>query len=250
MVKVVKGAVWTDWFPVKHSSTLYVGQLVKYITSGVEPLPAAAAGPAVVYPFGVVVGLNDQNPTYDTTYKTNSSAAVATQALELARKWTGTGGMTTKGEPGLMAQVAMISSNTILQATIAKALDTPPTVVTVTTRSATGSGFTHGASDAASVAYWQTHYCRKGSNRGLYRSSYATSTTTPTFYLTYPYDVEVGDTFCVANVGLGRSGIQFDAQGYFIDNDAATSTNYYLVDVLSLNLEKAGEETATFRFVL
>lgn len=252
MFKVVKDPVWTDWYQVNYNSTCYVGQLVKIVASGIEPLPAAAAGPAVIYPFGVIVGFNDQLPTYNSTYMNNYSAGVATGALMAARKWTGTEGMNSKREGAVMAQVAIIGSNTVLKGDIFNGTyGTAPTVVTATTGSALGAtGMVHGASDAASVAYMHTYCGRSGLNRGFYRVPYSASTTTPTFYLAWPNAWSIGDTYVVANLSVGRSKIQTDSVGTFIDNAGATSANYYDVDVYSLNLGVAGKETATFRFRL
>ena len=252
MFKVVKNPVWTDWFQVNYNSTVYVGELVKLVGSGIEALPAAAAGPAVIYPMGVVVGVNDQVPTYDSTYKNNKIAGVATGALMAARKWTGTEGMNSKRESIPMAQVAIIGSNTVLKGRIYNAAyGTAPTVVTATTGSTLGAtGMVHGASDAASVAYMHTYCGRSGLNRGFYRVPYSTSTTTPTFYAAWPNAWSIGDTYVVANLSVGRSKMQTDALGMYIDNAGATSTNYYDVDVYSLDLEVAGKENATFRFRL
>lgn len=252
MFRIVKDPAWMDWYQVNYNSTCYVGQLVKIVASGIEPLPAAAAGPAVIYPFGVIVGFNDQVPVYDSTYKNDKGVAVATIALMNARKWTGQGGMTSKREGALMAQVAIIDSDTVLQGDIfTSTYGTAPSVVTCTTASALGAtGMVHSASDAASVAYMHTYCGRSGLNRGFYRVPYSTSTTTPTFYLAWPNPWTIGDTYVVANLSVGRSKLQTDAQGTFIDNSGATSSNYYDVDVYSMNLEVAGKETATFRFRL
>jgi hypothetical protein len=76
--------------------------------------------------------------------------------------------------------------------------------------------------------------------------SYETSTTNPTFYTAWPYATAIGDTFVQVQTALGRNIIQFDATSSFMDN--AASTNYYGVDVLSIDLAVAGKETVTFRF--
>lgn len=250
MFKVVKNAAWLDWFQVNYNSTCYVGQLVKITGSGLEAIGAAGAGPAVIYPFGVIVGFNDQNPTYSSTYKNNYAAGVATIALQNARKWTGTEGMNSKKDGAVMAQVAVIDSKTVLQGDIFNTTyGTAPTVVTATTGSTLGAvNMVHSASDAASVAYMHTYCGRSGLNRGFYRVPYSTSTTTPTFYLAWPNPWSIGDTYVVANCSVGRSKIQLDSTSTFIDNAGATSSNYYDVDIYSLSLETAGKETATFRF--
>lgn len=244
------------WFPVScvtgTGATVYEGQLVKLVDGdGIEPLTNAGAGPAVIYPIGIITGLNKRTPTYNSTYKAASGTAVATQALELARDFAFAEGMTSKGEPSLMAHVALIDSTTIVEGPImVTAFGTAPTLLTMTTGSAAGiTGFVHNTADMAFPTLNNTYFCRSGLNTGLYRSSYATSATNPTFYRPFPYATAIGDTFCGVNVGMGRTKMDFDAVGMYINNAAALSS-YYAVDVLSMNLTKAGQEKAQFRFVL
>ena len=235
MFKVVKKPVWLDWYPVEYNETCYVGQLVKYTTSGVSPLNVSTSTPDAEYPFGVIVGFNNQTQLYDATYKNTYASAVAAQADQLLRKSAGSEGMFAKKDPALMAQVAVIGADTIVQGRIFNAAyGVAPTVVTCTTESTDGlASMVHGNVDiTAQVAYWNTYCGRSGKNRGLYRTSYATSRTTPTFYLAWPNDWTVGDTFVNVSVGLGRVGIQTDAESMFIDNAGALSS-YFLVDVLS-----------------
>jgi hypothetical protein len=253
MFKVVKNAAWLDWFPVDRATTLYVGQLVAYtLGDGLTVRGVASGTPeSDAFPFGVVIGFNDQTPTYSSTYKNNYGTGVATQALLAARKSTGCEGMVGKNDTRLMAQIAVIDEHTILKGSIFNATyGVAPTVVTCTTGSSDGlASMVHGNVDITSqVAYNNTYYGRSGLNRGIYRTSYATSRTTPTFYTPWPQDWTVGDTFVNVSVGLGRTGIQTDAQNMFIDN-AGALTSYFGVDVYSLDLEVAGKETATFRFV-
>ena len=257
MITVVKKPVWTDFYPVDYGSggaaTVRVGSLVQLNAAGsfqgVAAMGASAAAPNTAkFPFGVVVGLNDQVPTYDTTNMVNYAASVGTQATLLARKWTGAEGMTAKGEPALMAQVSIIDRTTILKANIfSSTIGTAPSLLTMTTGSAAGlTGFVHNATAGTPIAYQSTYYCRTGLNAGLYRVSYATSTTSPTFYLPFPYATAIGDTFVQVQTALGRNAMQFDATSCWMDN--AASTNYYNVEVLSLDLKYAGRETVTFRF--
>jgi len=256
-VTVVKGNVWTDWYPVDYGSggtaAVRVGSIVQLNAAGafqgVAAMGASAAAPNTAkFPFGVVVGLNDQVPTYDTTNLVNYATSVGTQATEVARKWTGAEGMTSKGEPALMAQVAILDRTVIMKANIySSTIGTVPTLLTMTTGSAAGlTGFVHNATTGTPIAYQSTYYCRTGLNKGLYRVSYATSTTNPTFYLAWPYATAVGDTFVQVQTALGRNAIQLDATSCWMDN--AASTNYYNVEVLSLDLQVAGRENVTFRF--
>jgi hypothetical protein len=252
MFRIVKDPVWTNWYHIKQDDTLYVGQLVKYTTSRIDPLGVSDATPETNRPFGIVMGFNDEVPTYNSTYKNNSCAGVATQALIAARKWTGQEGHIIKSDGACAALVGVIGPNTIIQGDIFNTTyGVAPTVVTCTTASTDGlASMVHGNVDiTAQVAYWNTYCGRSGANRGIMRTSYATSRTTPTFYLPWPNDWTVGDTFVNVSVGLGTVGIQFDAESMFIDN-AAALTSYFSVDVLSLKLDEAGKETATFRFVM
>lgn len=256
MVEGGVGVPSRKWYPVScvtgTGATVYEGQLVKLVDGdGIEPLTNAGAGPAVIYPIGVITGINNRTPVYNSTYKAGYGIAQSTQATELARDWAFAEGMTSKGEPALMAHVALIDSTTVLEGPVCvTAFGTAPTLLTMTTGSAAGiTGFVHNAADMAFPTLNNTYFCRSGLNRGLYRSSYATSATTPTFYRPWPYATVVGDTFCGVNFGLGRTKIDFDAIGMYVNN-AAALTNYYNVDVLSINLAIAGQEKVQFRFVL
>ena len=123
MITVVKKPVWMDWYPVDFgsggTSTAIVGSIVELAGlanshQGVKTMGASAANPNTAkFPFGVIMGINDQLPTYSSTYMQDSAASVGTQATELARKWTGQEGSTSKREPALMAQVAIIDRTTI-----------------------------------------------------------------------------------------------------------------------------------------
>ena len=256
IVEGSSGVPSRKWFPVSYvggaAQTVYVGQLVKLVDGdGVAPLPNAAAGPAVIYPFGIITALNKRTPTYDSTYKTNYGISVASQADELARDYFGAEGMTGKGEPALMAKVALIEATSVIEGPVMKtAYGTAPGILTMTTGSAAGlTGFVHNTADSTLVTLNNMYYCRSGLNAGLYRSSYAGSATTPTFRRAWPYATAIGDTFVASNFGLGRQAIDFNSVGMYIDNGAAL-TNYYAVDVLSIDLKTAGQETAQFRFVL
>jgi len=180
---VVEAPLRTIWCPVHYNAvTLYVGQLV--VAGGVTSAMCGAVKawtPAGVYdttadqmPWGVVVGTNNKEPVFDSTYKAEYITSVQSQANLLARKWayasTGTGTMFGPHDPQAMVKVAVIGPQTVLKGRIfTTTYGVAPTVVTVTLGSTTGAGYTAGAADFTPVAYNATTYCRTGANRGLYR---------------------------------------------------------------------------------
>jgi len=258
--QVVKNPVHVGWYPVDYNNvtaqTVYVGQFVTLgvadSCSGVKPWAIAGAADTTTdhVPIGIVVGTNNRTPLFDaTTYKTEYITAVQSQANQLARDFYGAEGMFGKSDPQALVQVAFLGPQTVIKGQIFNAAyGTAPTVQTVTTGSTTGAGYTANASEFTPVAYNATFYCRSVANRGLYRVSYDPSTTTKTFYVYWPHDIAVGDTFVGSNMALGTCTAMFDSTGQFIDNSAAVATtNYIYVDVLELNLETAGSEYALFR---
>ena len=261
---VIENPLRTIWVPVDFANsakTLYQGAIVGSTLSssvpsgeGVDALAAAAGaadttGKAV--PFGVILGFNDSadSGTYSSTYMGQSVVSVGTQAAQAARSFRGAEGMFAKGDPMVLAKVAVIGTDTILKGRIFNgAYGKAPTVYTNTTASTTGGTVTTTAVGNTPIAYNHTWYCRKGANMGLYRTAYSTSTTSHTFYITFPQDIAVGDTFCPAFLRLGTCAAQFDAASTYIEAQPAYATNYYLIDVLELHLETAGEEYAIFKF--
>jgi hypothetical protein len=219
--------------------------------TGVDPMGSSSANTTQsVFPFGIVVAVNNRTPVYNTTYNTDYGTQVITQATELARDYFGAEGMWSKSDPQLMAKVVLIERSSVIQGPIMKtAYGTAPGVVTVTTANATGVTMVHGAADMTTAANNNIYYCRTGLNAGLYRGSNSTSATTPTFNVPWPQAIAVGDTFCISSVGLGtRQEINFDAQCMYVDNAAAV-TNYYPADVLQIDLSLAGQERVQFRLV-
>lgn len=255
--EIVEGGSRPIWMPVDYGSggaaTVYEGQLVVAgavaTCQGVKGwTPAGNADTtADQVPFGVVLGLNNKTPLYNSTYGAYGTS-VGTQATLLARDWRLAEGMWAKGDPALMALVAPITPATILKGRIFDSTwGTAPTLQTVTTGSTDGLGFTGTTAGFTPVAYNATYYCRTGANKGLYRVSYDTSATVHTFYLPFPYDIAIGDTFVAANIGLGTVKMCLGGGGCFIDNNAAVGSDYLWADVLELNLETAGSEYAIFR---
>jgi hypothetical protein len=255
--KIVEGTPSEKWFPISAGTgptgnTCYIGQIVKWQTGGILPLGAAAANPDVTYfPFGIVTGITDRNGgTFSSTYQAVGTSQVITQATALARDFFGQEGMWAKNQANTIVKVAILDPTCVIEGPIKNAaIGTAPGVVTCTTASTDGlSSMVHGNADVATVANNNMYYCRSGANAGFYNSSYAASQTTPTFYTPWQYDWAVGDTFCVTNVGLGRQKIQFDSASMWIENSAALTSYYFMVDVLSMDLSQSGKESAQFKF--
>lgn len=259
---IANGAIWDTWVPVNFansSDTLYEGQIVGASLAssvpaggGVLPLGAAAGaadttGKAV--PFGIVIGCNSANPTYNSTYKGFSVASVGSQADLLARDVRGNEGMFAKGDPLALVKVSVIGADTVIKGPIFNgAYGTACTVYTNTTASTDGLTITTSAVSQTPIAYNVTWYCRSGANKGLYRTAYSTSTTSHTLYTAFPYDIAVGDTFVPIFLRQGTCAAQFDAESTYIEQQPAYATNYYLIDVLEINAEVAGGEYAIFKF--
>ena len=259
---VVEHEIRNIWAPVNFansSDTVYEGQIVgsavaSSVPSGEGLLPIGAAaghsdttGKAI--PFGVVLAGNDANPTYNSTYKGQSIASVGSQANQLARDVRGNEGMYAKGDPQALAKVSVIGPSTILKGPIYHlAYGTAPLVYTNTSASTDGLTVTTSAVAQTPLAYNVTWYCRSGANRGLYRVAYSTSTTSHTFYLGFPYDIAVGDTFVPIYLRVGTCMAQFDGESTYIEAQPAYATNDYMVDVLEIHAETAGAEYAIFKF--
>jgi hypothetical protein len=233
--------------------TLYVGQIVYATGDGVAPLGQAAGAADTTnkkVPFGVVVGTDNKNPLYDSTYGVQYVTSVQSQADQLGRDWLGVEGPLGKADPAAKVHIALIEPTTVLKGRIFNgSWGTALTVQTVTTGSATGAGYTANACDFTPVADLCTAYCRSGANRGIYRITTDASATDCTVSLYFPYDIAVGDTFVRAPVRpFGKSYVQFDSESMFIDGSASPATNYFVIHVIGLDLSRAGGEYVLFRF--
>lgn len=260
MFKIDAGSPRTIWAPVSRVSsaiTLYVGQLVQWPVGqdGVYPLAVASgagdtSNKQVIY--GVVVGTGDLSPLYNATYG-QYIASVQSQADLNARSQLGLEGMYVKGDKQAMVQIALIDANTVLKGDIRNAaIGTGPSLLTVTTGSTTGAGFTSNACDFTPVAYAATTYCRTGANAGQYRISSDTSTTVETNNIYWSNDIAVGDTFVRVplkqGIAYGQINSTSGALGLWLEASASPATNYFILDVLELNLKEANREYALFRF--
>ena len=107
------------------------------------------------------------------------------------------------------------------------------------------------SADFTPVADLCTAYCRTGANMGMYRISDNTSKTSITFDVAFPYDIAVNDTFVYVPMrACGPSYVQFDAEATYIEggSSASLATNYFVIDVIRLDLKESGKETCLFRF--
>jgi hypothetical protein len=149
-----------------------------------------------------------------------------------------------------MVQIAHIDPCTVLRGPIYNAaVGTAPTEATVSTGSGTdGLGCTSSAVEVATVATLATLYARTGKNAGVYRTLTSASTTTHTWLQAMPKDMEIGDKIVV--VGLRPYGHCFCqiTMGLYIDSSQTAATNYFVIDVIRLDLREAGKEYVEFRF--
>lgn len=253
------GTPFTFWAPVDSAAgtpdVLYGGQLVRSVSDGVAPLGTASgigdtANKKV--PMGIVIGTNNRTPVYNTTYNAQSITGADTQALQLARDWAGNEGIYPKGDPQALVKIALIDHTTILKGRIFNAAyGTAPTVVTASAASTDGfmTAGTTGACDFTPVADFGSIYCRAGANLGLTRITIDTSTTAPVVDTAFPQDVAINDTFVRVPIRtIGQSYVQFDSESTYIDCSASPATNYFIIDVIALDLSKAGEEYVLFKF--
>jgi hypothetical protein len=257
---IVNEPMITKWFPVDYNSqTVYVGQLVAWSfadsNEGVYAWAVAGAADTTADhgPLGIVTGLNNRTPLFNSTYKAEYGTSVSTVAAQLARDSVLVEGKMWRNDPALMAQVAILDPTSVIKGRIFNgAYGTACTVVTNTAADATGATITTTALADTPPAYNQMWYCRSGANMGLYRPAYSASKTTHTFHLTWPYGLAVGDTFVYTAFSLGTTKAMFDAVGTYIeqiglDHDTTYTTNYLWLDMLEINLATAGDEYAIFR---
>ena len=258
---LVNEPVRTLWLPVDYNTvTLYEGQIVKWVfddsNEGLSAFTVAGLANTTnnISPLGIVTGFNNRTPTFDTTYKANYGTSVSTQAAQLARDSVTVEGKMWRNDPALMAQVAVIDSSSVIKGRIFNAAyGTACAVITNTAQSTDGSTITTSALSYTMPAYNTMFYCRSGANMGLYCPGYAASTTTHTFHLCWPYDIEIGDTFVACALSLGSAKAKFDSvstyiEQYGVDNATVYSVDYLYLDILEINLATAGNEYAIFRF--
>jgi hypothetical protein len=219
------------WAPVINTDTLYVGQLVKSTNEGVQPLQTAlnggdsankttvdllgiagsCGGQAV---FGVVVGTNAKQPTFDATNATEQ-ITYANPIAATTETYVGVEGPWAKGDTMAMVKIAVI---------------------------------------VTSVAQMSTIYFRTGTNAGSYRILDSASATGHSWDIPLAGSTgangQVGDTLVVTNLRpQGNCRMQVGTEALWIQGSAAVTTNYFEIQVLRLDLSVSGSEYCEFRFV-
>lgn len=244
-------------FAIDGTDIIHAGSIVKTSGDGVAPI-GAASGAADTSTKSTILGLvmgntNDQNnKTYDTTFNASKVTGIVTQADQVARngKYFGnTGAMYPKGDSIPLVKVALLTPYTILRSRIYDgSYGSLPTLLTVTTGDAVGLGFTSNATDFTPVADLCTTHFRTGASAGLYRVSDDSNTTVSTNDVAFRGGIAVGDTAIRVPFRQGLSFAQLDTEAIFVDVSATPASDYYIINVIDMNLEIAGEETVDFTF--
>lgn len=245
------------------ATVFYTGSIVtnvkanKDLTQDGILLMGAAVGvadtTAFKVPLGIVTGFNcfPRNETFSSG-RQYLTAVTSANYHAATTDYLGLGSEHTMIGDGPKALVALIDPCTYIKAPIFNSTwGTAISVGTVTAAgvSTTGAGFTSSTvSDYTPVAGLCSVYCRSGANKGALRVTSDTSTTVKTVFDYFKYDIAAGDTFVSVPLRLGTCYIQLDATSSFIDASASPATNYYIVDVVELNLREPGQEYAIFKF--
>lgn len=258
--EVMDGSPRTYWADMDTTSTptLYHGQLVQSTGDGVGPLAVAAgAGDTTNKQVikGVVVGDNNDVKTWSSTYNANYITSVITQAAQAAREVLGVEGKTPKGDKAAKVQIAEITAQTVLRAPIfgsATVHGTALTTLTETTGSTDGLTVTTNNTQFTPVADLASIHCLTGANAGIYRITDDADAGAATTDLAFPQDIAIGDTFVRAPMRTtGTSYVQLNSTagiGLWFDGTASPATNYFIIDVLDLDLSNTAGATVTFRF--
>lgn len=229
---------------VQVSGNVYQGQLLQWDsgaggTGGTVLVMAdgASANPdATSHVAGICTAVRT-SPTFDSTYKGDLCTYDVTQAAQVANEPIGAASV----------DMILITADTLIKAPIVKdTIGTNPERKACTTGSEDGLTFVVATIDTT-VDDFSTAYCSKGANKGQYRIVTTGATATQTFTIAFPYDIAIGDEFCIVNVVPGFAHINFDTQFQGIDSSDALTYSYY-VYVHELNLEEAGKEYAIFSF--
>lgn len=250
--KIIHGSQQKLWAPIVYGDTIYVGQLVKcQVDEGVVPLGAASGAADTTgksVPFGVVVGTNNRTPlfnaTYNTQYITDANPHGATT------EFIGVEGPWGKGEQRAMVEVELIDPTTIIRGQLFDTtFGTAMTVGTVTTGSTDGLSCTTGTLVVDTASYG-TIYFRTGANKGVYRITDGASATAQAWDTPTYADVVIGDKCVKAPIRmLGPAYADFEAtESMFVAAEATYSTNYFVIDVVRLDLSVAGQEYVDFKF--
>lgn len=239
------------WSPVINTDTLYVGQLLVAGNEGVAPLAGATGAGDTTgkqVPWGVVIGTNKKTPTFNATYNADSITYVAASSAG-SEDYVGVEGPWKKNDRTAQVEYLPLTATTVLRAPLyTDTLGTAPTVGTLsgtpTTVSATSS-----AVEEAGVASLSTLYVRSGGVAGSYRVTDDTSATALTWDGELNAAPVAGDTVVRINLRpQGTCRMQVGTESLFIDTGATVTTNYFLIDVVRLDLSEAGREYVEFRF--
>ena len=258
MFQIISGSPGRMWYPVDNAdrstyATLYIGQIVIASSDGLKRMEKASGAADTTgkqIPFGVVIGTNLKNPVGSSTSNTEYITAVDPHSTTTEFVG-GEGPYVRRADKSALAEVAIITPDTILKGDIRNAaLSTGPTVGIVTAGDTDGAGFTASTTcDFTPVASLCSLYCRTGANAGVYRITTDTSTTVKTVDHYFPFDIAVGDTFVSVPMRIcGSSYVNTDANSLYIDVSQSPATDYFIIDVLELNLTEAGHEYAIFKF--
>ncbi len=250
-------AVQRVWAPVDATDRYYVGQLVGWeqgAYDGVVNAGAAGANPdATTNICGIIEAVDTLEPlTLNNTVQKGSYVdGVVTVADQTARQLapiSGKGSMAPLGDKSVHVKIALLTPWTKVSVPLFNnAFGVAPTELTVTTAGTTGligGELVTGACDFTPVADEATIYCRQGNNKGVYRTTDDTSTTTPTADRGTPSAVEpLGSTYVrVPLREFGNCSVVTDAEALYFDISATGASNNWHFNVLELHLENAGEE--------
>ncbi len=261
MITHIEGNPHPVWLPIKPGATVYMGGLVCYdqsaLDEGIINRPIAQGASNTTNkdrPLGIAIGhnlgprINAFNSTYLTDAITDEGAtgirSSTTEYISVEGEWP-------KGGKRAMVKVALIQPGDLLRADIRNnAIGTAITLLTSTAGNANGLTVTTNATDVAGVANLGTIYCRTGLNAGQYRTTDDTSLTVAA------WDVEMlnttataGETYVRVPIRVGTSYATFGATAAsYIDASITAATDYDVIHVVRLNLERAGHEFADFYF--
>ena len=257
--KVISGSPQTVWAPIADSDTIYIGQLVKCAGTGGGISPAGTAsgaadttGKGVLY--GIVVGTNNSTPAYNSTYRTEYITDATPKASTTI--FTGHEGPWSKGDHCAMAEVSIINPSTVVRAPIFKgAVGTVLPEMTVTAskghygQATIDTTLQHGYS--AGTSYYGTAYFRTGPNAGAYRLLTSQSSSICLTWDKDLYAAASNDDKVIVVKGIrpnGLSKIFVDSESLFISNAVTSTVNYYLGQVVRLDLRESGNEFCDFTF--
>ena len=248
--KIIHGNSQKLWCPITYQDTIYVGQLVKcQVDEGVVPLGAASGAADTTgksVPWGVVIGTNNKNPLFNATYNTQ----YITDATPLASttEFTGVEGPWSKGEQRAMVEVELITPETILRGQLFNAAFGTALAIGTTTAGDSVSCTTNTL--VVDTASYATIYFRTGANKGAYRITDGASATAQTWDTPTYAAVAVGDTCVKAPIRMmGPAYCDFEAtESMYIAAEATYGTNYFVIDVIRLDLSVAGQEYVDFKF--